>query len=170
MEREFCSPGALIWPPARAHAGPAPPAPGSSPCPGLQRGAAAISMVLRGVWVPITRAGCSATEGSHPRCLLPSSPRCLARRSRCDAGRVRGREQRCSGVGQLILDGSLGSSRSYVGCLYIGLPYAACRGKLCTGITQPGVMGCGVHHPQLGRVMLQVTKLQFPSSQPTFPP
>lgn len=126
--------------------------------------------VLRGVWVPVTRAGCSATEGSHPRCLLPSSPRCLARRSRCDAGRVRGREQRCSGVGQLILDGSLGSSHSYVGCLYIGLPYAACRGKLCTGITQPGVTGCGVHHPQLGRVMLQVTKLQFPSSQPTFPP
>ena len=39
------------------------------------------------------------------------------------------RQQRCSGVGQLILDIPLSNSRSYIGCLYIGLPMQSPEGN-----------------------------------------
>lgn len=39
------------------------------------------------------------------------------------------RQQRCSGVGQLILDIPLSNSRSCIGCLYIGLPMQPPQGN-----------------------------------------
>lgn len=83
--------------------------------------------------------------------LLPMTAISLSRlglRSRCDAGGAGGgrghvlQQQRCSGVGQLILDTPLGNSRSYIGCLYIGLPVQPPEGNSEPWNEMPEVRQC----------------------------
>lgn len=146
MEREFCSPVAPAWPPAHAHAGAAARARLLSP----SRRDRGRSRCAEGPGAPSPHGKplphCPPGRMLSPTrfllgtevLLLPMTAISLSRlglRSRCDAGGAGGgrghvlRQQRCSGVGQLILDTPLSNSRSYIGCLYIGLPMKLSEGN-----------------------------------------